>query len=140
MKSKANKQWTTRDINTLLRMSSAGESNIDIATALGRTEKGVVMQMYNMRRALKMSKGGNPRQTDLSINKPKPVVKPKPVREVPNKPTVKPKQLMKRQGWWSRLRHGDKSLEARVVDLEAEVRGIHIALNKLLSELGEDRC
>ena len=121
MKSKANKQWTTRDINTLLRMSSAGESNIDIATALGRTEKGVVMQMYNMRRALKMSKGGNPRQTDLSINKPKPVVKPKPVREVPNKPTVKPKQLMKRQGWWSRLRHGDQALWLEVERLRCEL-------------------
>jgi len=71
---------------------------------------------------------------------PEPKVVAKPVREIPNTPIVKPEQLIEQQGWWSKLRHGDKSLEARVKYLEAEVRYIHTALNKLLSELGEDRC
>lgn len=135
--------WTAEEDATLIDMYEWGDSYDDIGFALGRTAKAAQMRAYNLRQTgqlqgIKSQQTKLPPQMDLF--KPKPVTKPKPVREVPNKPTVKPKQLMKRQGWWSRLRHGDKSLEARVADLEAEVRGIHIALNKLLSELGEDRC
>jgi hypothetical protein len=151
---KNNQRWTSSDINKLLRLMREGYKTEYIAKMMQRSPNAISQKVNKLRSDIngnpaKRKKVSPPQAMQLPLAEdmwelpsvePEPEVVAKPVREIPNTPIVKPKQLMEQQGWWSKLRHGNLSLKARVKYLEAEVRDIHTALNKLLSELGEDKC
>ena len=153
--------WTPELNAYLTQLLEEGKSYEEIGSLMGRTPKAVDVQAYKLRKrgeliaALDRRRISTP-QGDLFI----PVVTAEPVltepvREVPNtkvkskpKPKVKPKPkpvvtaepilMPKRQGWWSRLRHGDQALWLEVERLRAELNVLHASHTKLLSGLGEE--
>ena len=154
--------WSAEEDATLIRMYEAGASYDDIGFTLGRTAKAAQMRAFNLRKRgqlteFKSSRRHQPNQLpQMELFK-----APEPVREVPNtkvkpkpkpkpkpepKPKPKPKPVVtaepilmpKRQGWWSRLRHGDQALWLEVERLRAELNVLHASHTKLLSGLGEE--
>jgi hypothetical protein len=151
--------WTPELNAYLTQLLEEGKSYEEIGSLLGRTPKAVDVQAYKLRKRGELIAAPDRRristpQGDLFI----PVVTAEPVltepvREVPNtkvkskpKPKPKPKPVVtaepilmpKRQGWWSRLRHGDQALWLEVERLRAELNVLHASHTKLLSGLGEE--
>ena len=139
--------WTPELNAYLTQLLEEGKSYEEIGSLMGRTPKAVDVQAYKLRKRGELIAAPDRRristpQGDLFI----PVVTAEPVltepvREVPNtKPKPKPKPILmpKRQGWWSRLRHGDQALWLEVERLRAELNVLHASHTKLLSGLGEE--